>query len=193
MSAAAEPCHDEPSARVLRLTAPDTAPPGDFEGLYRRVHPSLLRYLDRLLGDTDAAEDVAQEAFVRLLSRPDLGEDAARLWLFTVATNLVRDRGRSVARRQRLLTAVPMPPPAGPRPDEELERSERIEGVRSALARLGERDRQMLLMREEGFRYAEIAQVVDVAPSSVGTLVARALKRFVEVYRPNEEHDDARG
>jgi RNA polymerase sigma-70 factor (ECF subfamily) len=50
------------------------------------------------------------------------------------------------------------------------------------LDRLPERDRQLLLMREEGFKYEEIAQVVGVAPASVGTLIARALKRFVEAY-----------
>ena len=175
------------------MNGPNAASSADFDALYRRVQPSLFRYLDRLTGDPDAAEDAVQEAFVRLLSRPDLGEEAARLWLFTVGTNLVRDRGRMTARRQRLLSAVPVSPSIGPLPDEAVERAERVQGVREALERLPERDRQMLLMREEGFRYAEIAAAVDVAPGSVGTLVARALKRFVEVYRPSEDDDDSRG
>jgi DNA-directed RNA polymerase specialized sigma24 family protein len=42
----------------------------------------------------------------------------------------------------------------------------------------------MLLMREEGFSYREIGEAVDVLPSSVGTLLARAQKRFVEAYEP---------
>ncbi len=42
----------------------------------------------------------------------------------------------------------------------------------------------MLLMREEGFRYSEIAKVIDVAPGSVGTLLARALKRFEKALDP---------
>lgn len=175
------------------MTGPNTAPSFDFDALYHRVHPSLFRYLDRLTGDPDVAEDVAQEAFVRLLSRPDLGEESARLWLFTVATNLVRDRGRATARRQRLLSAVPVTPSYGPLPDEAVERAERIQTVRAALDQLPERDRQMLLMREEGFKYSEIAAAVDVAPGSVGTLVARALKRFVEVYRPDKDDDDSPG
>lgn len=175
------------------MIGPDTAPTIDYNALYQRVHPSLFRYLDRLVGDTDAAEDVAQEAFVRLLNRSDLGEEAARLWLFTVATNLVRDRGRATARRQRLLSAVPITPSRESLPDEALERKERIQAVREALEQLSERDRQMLLMREEGFKYSEIARAVDVAPGSVGTLVARALKRFVEVYRPDKDDDDSRG
>jgi DNA-directed RNA polymerase specialized sigma24 family protein len=47
-------------------------------------------------------------------------------------------------------------------------------------------------MREEGFSYAEIARAVEVAPGSVGTLIARALKRFGSVYRVDREVPDAR-
>lgn len=157
-----------------------------FEALYDRLHPQLLRYLDRLVGDPDTAEDLAQEAFVRLLRRPDLRGDDARLWIFTVATNLVRDRGRAATRRQRLLAADPPEHTREPLPDEDLERAERIRSVRNALDLLPERDRLMLLMREEGFRYSEIAEALNVSASSVGTLIARALKRFTEVYRPDE-------
>jgi RNA polymerase sigma-70 factor (ECF subfamily) len=60
------------------------------------------------------------------------------------------------------------------------------------LDRLPERDRQLLLMREEGFKYEEIARVVGVAPASVGTLIARALKRFVAMYEAREVVDDPR-
>src|SRR5690606_18772696 len=121
----ARQCHTEPPARVLRVSGSDAAPQADFDALYRDVHPSLFRYLDRMTGDPDAAEDVAQEAFVRLLGRPDLAGDAARLWLFTVATNLVRDRGRAIARRQRLLSGAPLTPTSGPLPDEEVARAAR--------------------------------------------------------------------
>jgi RNA polymerase sigma-70 factor, ECF subfamily len=155
-----------------------------FNALYRQHRPSLVRYVLRLTGDPDVAEDVAQEAFLRLLRRSDLADQAARLWLFTVATNLVRDRGRAIARQQRLLTeaSVPTGTPE-PLPDEASERGEQIARVRAALDVLSPRDRQILMMREEGFRYDEIASAIEVAPSSVGTLIARALKRFAKAYR----------
>jgi len=159
----------------------------DFNVLYERLRPSLWRYVHRLVGDEDAADDVVQEAFVRLLGRPDLIDDAARLWLFTVATNLVRDRGRMHTRRARLLTAVPVGPDPPPSAVDRLVREERVQAVRAALAQLSERDQQLLLMREEGFRYQEIAEVVGVAPGSIGTLIARATRRFTEIYRPEEE------
>ena len=53
-----------------------------------------------------------------------------------------------------------------------------VPAVRAALQELSERDRTILLMREEGFRYAEIADAIGVKHTSVGALVARALRRF---------------
>ncbi len=177
----------EPDQAGTGVTSPTLSARGDFERLYERLQPSLWRYVHRLLGDEDAADDVVQEAFVRLLSRADLQGDAARMWIFTVATNLVRDRGRTTARRRRILEAEPVESPAPPRADEELERRQRVARVREALAEIPERDRQLLMMREEGFRYDEIARVIGVAPGSVGTLIARAARKFTKVYTPVKE------
>lgn len=158
----------------------------DFDALFRTLYPSLHRYAHRMTGDEDVADDIAQEAFVRLLRRP-LPEDEARLWLFTVATNLFRDRARTSKRRERLLAGTAPPMGTLPAPDAEAERGESVRKVRAALETLAERDRQMLMMREEGFRYDEIARVIGVAPGSVGTLLARALKRFAAAYETHPE------
>lgn len=153
----------------------------DFDTTFRRLYPSLFRYLNRLTGDADAADDIAQESFVRLLGR-GIPEDGVRTWLFTVATNLVRDGARRAARRERILAAEPVAPAGFPAPDEGVERAAEVAAVRAALERLPPRDREILLMREEGFAYAEIARAAGVAPGSVGTLLARALRKFTEVY-----------
>ena len=160
----------------------------DFERIFQLRYPSLFRYLHRLTGDADVADDIAQEAFVRLLSQ-DLPEEEARPWLFTVATNLVRDRMRKRVRQERLLSASPPVVTGFLRPDEATERNQRVSQVQAALALLPERDRQLLLMREEGFRYEEMARAVGVAPSSIGTLLARALRRFSEVYGVQEKDE----
>lgn len=160
----------------------------DFEAQFEKLYPSLFRYLHRLTGDADTAEDIAQEAFVRLLKQP-LPENEIRPWLFTVAMNLVRDHARKTERRSRLLMAAPALVTPMALPDEGVERAQRVERVRSVLDKLPERDRQLLLMREEGFKYEEIAAVVGVAPASVGTLIARALKRFSDAYQGREARD----
>jgi RNA polymerase sigma-70 factor, ECF subfamily len=163
----------------------------DFDAVFEDLYPSLFRYLHRLTGDGDVAEDIAQEAFVRLL-RQELPEKEVRPWLFTVAMNLVRDRARKTERRQRLLTTAPDLVTRAPLPDEDMERAERITAVRTVLDRIPERDRQLLLMREEGFKYDEIARVIGVAPASVGTLIARALRKFVAEFDTRESTDDPR-
>jgi RNA polymerase sigma-70 factor (ECF subfamily) len=131
------------------------------------------------------AADIAQESFVRLLSHPQ-PEERVRAWLFTVATNLVRDSARARARRQRLIAGHEFAPEATDRPDTELERDETVAAVRRALEQLTPRERQLLLLRQEGFRYVEIAKIVEVAPGSVGKLLTRALQSFAEVYRDSE-------
>ncbi len=161
-------------------------PRSALEALFHRVYPSLFRYAYRLTGDADVAEDAAQESFVRLLENA-VPEERVERWLFTVTTNFVRQRGNSVARRSRLLAAWAPTPDAPPAPDESAERNEKVARVRAALASLSERDRQMLLMRQEGFSYAEIAAAAGLNPASVGTMLVRALERFAAVYATDEE------
>lgn len=154
--------------------------PLNYDRLFERHYGALFRYLHRLTGDADAAEDAVQEAFVRLTEHA-LPEDEVRPWLFTVGINLVRDSARKADRHRRLQSHVPVA--RGPLPpDASAARAERIAMVRRVLGELSERDRRMLLMREEGFRYSEIAQAVEVAPTSVGTLLARAARRFADTY-----------
>jgi RNA polymerase sigma-70 factor, ECF subfamily len=152
----------------------------DLDRLFQLIHPQLFRYLYRLTGDADAADDVAQEAFVRLI-RHDLPDDEVRPWLFTVATNLIRDRARKSDRHRRLAPHVPQAG-APTMPDVAVEQTEVVAAVRRALLEVPERDRLMLLMREEGFSYGEIARAVGVAPGSVGTLLARAGRRFATAF-----------
>ncbi len=155
----------------------------EFEPLFDEVYPSLFRYCQRLAGDPDVADDTAQEAFVRLFARGVQGETPAlRVWLFKVATHLLRDRARQVENRRRLLARNPVLPSGTPDPARDLERGEEVRRVREVLDGLDERDRVLLLMREEGFSYREIAEAVEVAPGSVGTLLARAQRRFVQKY-----------
>ena len=164
----------------------------DLDQFFRDEYPGLLRYCHRLTGDGDAAEDVAQEAFVRLWNREIEGaRPALRAWLFKVATHLIRDRVRTRDNRRRLLEIHPVRPGGNEAPDRRTERRESAVRVRAVLDSLSERDRTLLLMREEGFSYKEIADTVAVATGSVGTLLARALTRFSQEYRARYDVDEA--
>jgi RNA polymerase sigma factor (sigma-70 family) len=141
----------------------------------------LRRYVHRLTGDPDMAEDVAQESVWRFVrADQETRVRAPRSWLYRTATNLVRDQARHEAMLQR--KAVPVDAETVATPEHELERRETIRQVRAVLERLSPRDRELLILRESGFRYREIADVIGVKAQSVPVLAARALERFRVAY-----------
>jgi RNA polymerase sigma-70 factor (ECF subfamily) len=147
----------------------------DFEEFYRDTHPRLWSFLVRTTGEPDSAEDVAQEAFVRLLGSrgASLPVDERRAYVFRIARNLVRDAAR---RRARERAAPPLDGggAAATEPAEPMGRR-----AAAALAGLRERDRQLLwLAHAEGWRHADIAAALGIAAASVKVLLHRARKRF---------------
>ena len=155
----------------------------DIERLFRSYHAGLVRYLARRLGDRDWAEDVAQETFVRAMRQEQLTSE--RSWLFAVATNLVRDQARTDDRRRKHLEQLAAEARAAELEAPEttaLERAQDAALARRALEQLAERDRNALLMREEGLDYQEIASALELSPGSVGTTLARARRRLAEAY-----------
>lgn len=161
----------------------------DLSQVYREHYRSLVRFLYRRIGDLARAEDLAQEAFVRALEHQP---DKPRAWLFTVAANLARDEGRRAAVRRRHLTLIKaeaqaLPPEPGP--EVALVRREEVRRVQAALSRLAGRDREALLLWEEGFSYDEIAEVLGLSRGSMGTTLARARTRLVAAYEELESKE----
>ena len=162
----------------------------DVDRLFREYHEPLVRYLTRRLGDRDWAEEVAQETFLRAMRQERITSE--RSWLFAVATNLVRDEARRDARRRRhleLLREQAKAEEASEPPPTTLERAEEAAMARRALEALGERDREALLMREEGLDYTEIAEALELSVGSIGTTLARARRRLIDAYEALERRD----
>jgi RNA polymerase sigma-70 factor (ECF subfamily) len=155
----------------------------DVERLFTTYHQPLVRYLTRRLGDRDWAEEVAQETFLRAMRQEVIVSE--RSWLFAVATNMVRDEARKDARRRKHLELLREQAKAEEAVDPEptsLERAQEAAIARHALEALTERDREALLMREEGLDYHEIAAALELSVGSIGTTLARARRRLVEAY-----------
>lgn len=150
----------------------------NLRSLFDQTYPALVRFLYRRLGDQDLAEDLAQEAFVRLLKeQPDRPE----AWLFTVADNLARDVGRGTVRRARRLSLLASESETGvaAEGDRAVVQAETVTEVREALGQLSERDQTLLLLHQEGMAYRQLAATIGVKSSSVAPLLARARDRFL--------------
>ena len=165
-----------PSSRVM-------VTPDRLRALFEAYHQPLVRYLTRQMGDRDWAEEIAQETFVRALKQDVIASE--RSWIFAVAMNLMRDEARRDARHRRRLELMREEAKAGsvvmPGPTS-MERDEEREMARKAVAMLAERDRDALLMKEEGLSYDEIAAALDLSAASVGTTLSRARRRLMEAY-----------
>jgi RNA polymerase sigma-70 factor (ECF subfamily) len=169
----------------------------DVERLFREYHATLVRYLTRRLGDRDWAEEVAQETFVRALRQDTIMNE--RSWIFAVANNLVRDDARKTSRQRKHLDLMASEAreqeQESPEEQQEItpEMAQETADARRALESLAERDRQALLMKEEGLDYGEIAEVLGIEKSSVGTTLSRARRRLAETYEALQNERRARG
>jgi RNA polymerase sigma-70 factor (ECF subfamily) len=176
-------------AEAVRSGRPSAAFDALFEAHWPRVYGVLLR----LVGDPAEAEDLAIEVFWQLYRQPrPIGEERRLAgWLVRVATNLGLNelRGRRRRAHYEREAAVRSPevlPGVAPNPAVEAERQLEQAAVRRVLARMKPRSAQLLVLRHSGLSYAEVAGALQLAPSSIGTLLARAEQEFESLYRAQE-------
>ena len=161
-----------------------------FEVLFYRHYDRIYGLLFRLLGNRTEAEDVTQELFLKLYKQPLDGREDHNVsaWLYRAATNMaynhIRSRNRRWQRNRILLPDMSDDPSD---PAEAVVRNEAEAAVRAALLRLPERQSRLLLLRQMGLSYAELAEVNDIAPGSVGKLLSRAADNFREAYHKEQE------
>jgi RNA polymerase sigma-70 factor (ECF subfamily) len=169
-------------------TAEDESISSKFEALFKQHWAQVYRLLYRLVGDPAEAEDLTLETFVRLYQRypPRETEFNPGGWLHRVATNLGLQSIRSWKRREHYeMTAGKYALEETPedRPAELVARAEEHRFVRLALARMNERQSQLLILRYSGWSYKDIAKALDLAPASIGPLLLRAEREFEKRYR----------
>ncbi|HZU26157.1 MAG TPA: RNA polymerase sigma factor [Bryobacteraceae bacterium] len=159
---------------------------GNLSGLaelFERYHKPLYRYFLHLSGDRDLSEDLAQEAFFRVLKHRDTF-DARRPfspWLYQIARNLHMDQ-----MRKRKLESIPEghDPAVNHDADEKLGREQELSLLRRALDRLPLEKREVLVLsRFQNMKYEDIAVVLNCEVGTVKTRVFRAMRALSESYR----------
>jgi len=150
--------------------------PAAARALTLRLTPKAFGHAARLLGNRAEAEDVAQEALLRLWRvAPEWrqGEAKVTTWLYRVVANLCTDRlrrsGRGVA-----LDAVPEPEDEARGPLDKMQAEARADALQTALDGLPDRQRQAVVLRHiEGMANPEIAEIMEISVDAVESLTAR--------------------
>lgn len=172
-----------------------------FAELVSRYQNRLISIFMNLVDERSAAEDLAQEVFLRIYRARNGYEPNARFatWVFRIAHNLASNSRRSKGRRKEVSldaddagTQRPgsheelLKEKSSLMPARQLDRSELQQRVREAMRSLGERQQMALLLHKfEEMSYEDIAETMEITPSAVKSLLARArenLRARLEAY-----------
>jgi RNA polymerase sigma-70 factor (ECF subfamily) len=172
---------------------------GDLEAfrlLISRHHDDLLRFLIRLTGDRQAADDVFQEAFLQVHISADTFDPTRRFkpWLFTIAANKARDLLRKRVRRQEVDLSAPVGGSGGsgqtfvdlmqidvPTPGQGLEARERDEMVQRAVDRMPAALKEILLLAYfQRLSYSQIAEELEIPLGTVKSRLHSAVAAFAK-------------
>ena len=151
--------------------------------LYRELRKPLLRYLVCLGLSSDEAQDVVQDAFLILHRHLASGgsQENIRGWLFRVAHNQARNRQNRYDRNFGAATDAEMEAASHEAtPERAVLEKEKFRRLRNAVRLLTEPERACLLLRAGGLRYREIGEILEIATSTVGDTVERAIQKLAE-------------
>jgi len=172
-----------------------------FRTLIDRYHDDLMRFLYRMIGDRQGAEDVFQEAFLQAhLSAASFDETRRfRPWLFTIAANKARDLLRKKGRRRTAELSAPVGGPGGgdgdasfvdlmeidvPMPDARLAAEERDEQVQRVLNGMSPTLKEVLLLAYfQRLSYAQIADELDIPLGTVKSRLHSAVAVFARGWK----------
>ncbi|WP_142492115.1 RNA polymerase sigma factor [Thalassovita litoralis] len=163
--------------------------PDAARALNIRLTPRAFGQAMRMLGDRAEAEDVAQDAMLRLWKiAPDWrrGEAKVTTWLYRVVANLCTDR----LRKQRNVDIDSVPEPEDDRDGVEgdMQNAARMAALRDALAELPDRQRQAVVLRHiEGLGNPEIAEIMEISTEAVESLTARGKRALAAILAGRRE------
>jgi RNA polymerase sigma factor (sigma-70 family) len=166
--------------------------PAAARALTLRLTPRVLGYATRLLSDRAEAEDVTQEAMLRLWRVAPAwrqGEAQVTTWLYRVVTNLCTDRLRGRVRsRADALDDAPEVADGAAGAEAGLIEADRMAALQTALDALPDRQRQAVVLRHiEGLTNPEIAAVMDIGVEAVESLTARGKRSLAAILSGRRE------
>ena len=153
----------------------------DYEAVFRTNYRRVARIIVRVIQDPSRAEELAVDVFWKLWQHPSAQGSHCAGWLYRTAVRTAIDELRRRARREKYESWFGFRAPTGD-PEAAREASEARTRIRTVLARLRPLDAQLVTLRAEGFSYDELAEVLDLKPASIGTMLRRAQHAFRKEY-----------
>ncbi|QOJ00446.1 MAG: sigma-70 family RNA polymerase sigma factor [Phycisphaeraceae bacterium] len=184
---------------------------GSFRALLERHHDDLIRFLHRLMGDRQSAEDVFQDAFLQVHLSADTFDTTRRFrpWLFTIAANKGRDYLRKKGRRQEVDLMAPVGGAGGdqsgegsamfvdlmevevPAPEDGAMTDERDRAVQQALDGLPHPLREILLLAYfQRLSYAQVADELNIPLGTVKSRLHAAVAAFADRWKRLNRGDE---
>lgn len=190
--------HADPDVRLMLRVRDDDA--AAFEELMLRYQNRLVSLLSHLVGKRDMAEDLAQDVFLRVYRARKRYVPGSKFstWLFTIANNIASNALRGLSRRREvdLRPSSPNESAGNPleaaavaasalMPTRQLDKAELRQVVQLAVATLNERQRMaVLLAKFEHLSYTEIAEIMEMTPQAIKSLLSRARTKLREIIEP---------
>jgi RNA polymerase sigma-70 factor (ECF subfamily) len=188
----------DPDVRLMLRVQQDDA--GAFEELMLRYQRRVVSLMTHLVGSVDQAEDLAQDVFLRIYRSRKRYVPGAKFstWLYTIAHNVASNSRRTKARRHEVnlvgqesgeFGGNPIDRAAlaasGLMPTRQLDKAELSKVVQLAVAALNERQRMAVLLNKfEHLGYEEIAEVMQLTPAAVKSLLSRARANLRDILQP---------
>ena len=190
--------HADPDVRLMLRVKDDDA--AAFEELMLRYQNRLVSLLAHLVGKRDMAEDLAQDVFLRVYRARKRYVPGSKFstWLFTIANNVASNALRGLSRRREVDYRPNNPNESAGNPLEaaavdasalmptrQADKAELRQVVQLAVATLNERQRMaVLLSKFEHLSYVEIAEIMEMSPQAIKSLLSRARSKLREVIEP---------
>jgi RNA polymerase sigma-70 factor (ECF subfamily) len=188
----------DPDVRLMLRVRGDDAEA--FEELMLRYQNRLVSLLGHLTGRRDLAEDMAQDVFMRVYRARKRYVPGSKFstWLYTIAHNVAANAQRTLARRREVTVGAGPATESGGNfldgaalaasglmPARQLDKAELRDVVNVAVAALSDRQREAVLLNKfEHLSYEEIAEVMQMTPSAVKSLLTRARTNLRDVLEP---------
>lgn len=165
---------------------------GEFETFYKNTFPLLYKITTHITNNDEAAEDICQEAFIKLKEKAPVfsSEEQVRFWLIRVAKNMgfnfLKRKGRERAAYEKITRQPERKTESG---EDLLLRNETKKIIKQALVRLPEKLKAPLILKEYGdLSYREISGILGISENNVKIRIFRARNYISQIINQEDLH-----